>query len=143
MRIRKSRKRFIRLSSAGVARVVFLTKKNKKKSNSVYSHPLYKKWRKRVFKRDGFKCILCGRNDYIEAHHIFPKSMFPELMLVLSNGVTLCGPANDKKSCHGKITGREMDFANSLRSFTSTKDPKWLSFIIVPLKIKKVLKNAK
>ena len=58
----------------------------------------YKAWRKLVFKRDGYTCADCGkRGSYIQAHHIFRKSLFPHLALVVENGVTLC------KECHLKI----------------------------------------
>ena len=51
-------------------------------------------WREAVFKRDGFKCRMCGyvpnRSGTLNAHHIRLWSRFPELRLEVSNGVTLC-----------------------------------------------------
>jgi len=40
-------------------------------------------------------CVLCGpdvfyRSYQLQAHHIRPKSIFPDLALRLSNGVMLC-----------------------------------------------------
>lgn len=40
-------------------------------------------------------CVLCGpsvgyRAHQLQAHHIRPKSLFPDLALRLSNGVMLC-----------------------------------------------------
>ena len=56
----------------------------------------YKLWRKAVFERDNFTCIWCGdnRGGNIEADHIKPFSLFPELRLAIDNGRTLC------ISCH-------------------------------------------
>lgn len=47
-------------------------------------------WRKSVFERDNYKCILCGSNKDIEAHHIYGYKMFPEKRYDTSNGATLC-----------------------------------------------------
>ena len=62
-------------------------------------YPGYKEWRKEVFKRDGYKCVKCGCNKSgeLEAHHIKPRSEFKELILDISNGLTVC------KKCHKNI----------------------------------------
>jgi len=63
----------------------------------------YKEWRKSVFRRDNWTCKKCGarskKNCYvrIEAHHIKPFALFPELRFVIDNGVTLCKPCHDKE----------------------------------------------
>lgn len=60
----------------------------------------YKEWRRNVFARDNFACVLCGaKNGFgisirLEADHIRPFSLFPELRFDVSNGRTLC------HSCH-------------------------------------------
>ena len=55
-------------------------------------YPGYKEWRKEVFKRDGYKCVLCGCNKSgeLEAHHIKTRSKHKELILDISNGLTVC-----------------------------------------------------
>ena len=54
----------------------------------------YKDWRLSVFLRDNKTCIICSSKKDIEADHIKPWSIFPELRFTLSNGRTLC------HSCH-------------------------------------------
>lgn len=54
----------------------------------------YKLWRTAVFERDNYTCIWCGFKGYIEADHIKPFSMFPELRFAIDNGRTLCKPCH-------------------------------------------------
>jgi len=56
-------------------------------------------WKKKVFKRDGYACGFCGiGNTKIEADHIRPFSLYPELRLDLANGQTLCKPCHKRKT---------------------------------------------
>jgi len=65
------------------------------------------RWRTRVYKRDGYKCVLCGRgNCRIDPHHILPKSLFPKLKYLVSNGATLC------RRCHKKTFRKELEFVD-------------------------------
>jgi 5-methylcytosine-specific restriction endonuclease McrA len=69
------------------------TKPNRKIRGSLE----YKRWRFSVFQRDDFKCTECNKKGKtLQAHHIKPFSLFPELRLDLNNGITLC------LSCHKK-----------------------------------------
>lgn len=56
----------------------------------------YKRWRKLVFERDDYTCVLCRekRGGDLEADHIKPFAFFPKLRFEISNGRTLC------KECH-------------------------------------------
>jgi hypothetical protein len=55
----------------------------------------YRLWRKSVFERDNYTCIWCGiRGGELQADHIKPFALFPELRLAIDNGRTLC------RSCH-------------------------------------------
>lgn len=59
-------------------------------------------FRNGVFKRDDYKCKMCGLRcydmehvtDVFDAHHIIDRSLMPNGGYVLENGITLC------KHCH-------------------------------------------
>lgn len=61
----------------------------------------YQDWRKKVFERDNFKCVKCGINGYVEADHIKPFALYPELRFDITNGQTLC------KGCHKTKTSED------------------------------------
>ena len=62
-------------------------------------------WRKAVFKRDNYMCKICGeRGGYIEADHIKPYALFPELRFDVSNGRTLCRECHKNTQTYGSKT---------------------------------------
>lgn len=65
-----------------------ITKENEKQRKSLE----YKLWRKAVYERDNYTCVLCGCNESgkLNADHIKPFSLFPELRFAIDNGRTLC-----------------------------------------------------
>ena len=96
-------------------------KRHPRFKKTIYNHPNYRKWRKAVFRRDNYTCQLCGRTDYIEAHHIRKKSTHPSLVFDVDNGITLCGPCTDKNSCHGKVTHHEKKYERMLLDIVKSK----------------------
>jgi 5-methylcytosine-specific restriction endonuclease McrA len=62
-----------------------------------YHSEEYQNWRIGVFTRDGFKCVECGKiGGELNAHHIKARSLYPELVFDVNNGITLC------LECHKK-----------------------------------------
>ncbi len=80
----------------------------KKSRDNLY--PGYKEWRREVYKRDNFQCQVCGYNKSgaLEAHHKKPRNKYPELLLDVDNGITLC------KKCHKEVHyGKNIQSQNS------------------------------
>lgn len=55
-------------------------------------------WRRAVFQRDNYMCQDCGDDTggNLNAHHIKRRADFPDLELMVWNGITLC------QSCHAE-----------------------------------------
>lgn len=68
----------------------------------------YREWRRSVLERDGFACTWCGSREKINADHIKPYSLFPDLRYDTSNGRALC------ESCH-RLTDTYGNRAKSLK----------------------------
>jgi len=69
----------------------------------------YQKVRKKVLKRDNYKCQLCDNNMKLEVHHIIPMRKLwdidnKKLVTDINNLITLC------KKCHQSIKGREKEY---------------------------------
>jgi 5-methylcytosine-specific restriction endonuclease McrA len=76
--------------------------------------PYYlKRWSTLVRLRDNHKCYMCEKLDKhdMHAHHIYPKSVYPEKAYELTNGVCLCG------DCHLRIVHTSWG-----------KNPSWLKW---------------
>lgn len=61
----------------------------------------YLDWKAAIFIRDNRTCVLCGSTRDIEADHIKPFSMYPELRFDISNGRTLCHDCHRKTDTYG------------------------------------------
>jgi len=75
---------------------------NKKKKKNQDAKKIYRQsdiyfWSREVRMSDNYHCVYCNTSKKLSAHHIFPKSKYPELKFNLSNGILLC------KKCHDEI----------------------------------------
>lgn len=59
----------------------------------------YKEWRRKIWKRDNFKCLFNNSecNGKIIAHHILSWKKYLELRYKISNGVSLCHKHHPRK----------------------------------------------
>lgn len=61
----------------------------------VYRSRQYREWRTAVFVRDDYTCRFCHKKGgTLNADHIQPFSLFPELRFDINNGRTLCVPCH-------------------------------------------------
>ena len=73
-----------------------------------------KQWRKEVYKRDNYTCLMCGARSkagtavVLNCHHIKPFISNPDLRFDINNGATLC------ESCHKKTYKKEHLYENLL-----------------------------
>jgi hypothetical protein len=69
----------------------------------------YVEWRKAVYKRDGHKCVCCGKKYRPSAHHLNGWAWCFSGRYDVKNGVTLCGSNKNPKygpvvtGCHDKF----------------------------------------
>lgn len=68
--------------------------------------PEYRLWRLAVYERDNYTCIWCGSKEKIEADHIKPFSLFPELRFAIDNGRTLCRKCHQTTETWGNKGGK-------------------------------------
>lgn len=62
----------------------------------------YKEWRTKVFERDNFTCQWCRiHGGRLNADHIKPFSLFPELRYDINNGRTLCIDCHKETESYG------------------------------------------
>lgn len=87
-------------------------------NESIRKSPAYKAWRKSVFIRDGYLCVLGGKEhgSRLEADHIKPFALFPELRFDVSNGRTLCKACHKKTDTYGRRVPRYVT-ANSFNKW--------------------------
>lgn len=62
----------------------------------------YKLWRKAIFERDKYTCVWClSIGGTLNADHIKPFALFPELRFAIDNGRTLCHGCHKKTDTYG------------------------------------------
>jgi 5-methylcytosine-specific restriction endonuclease McrA len=111
---------------------------NKKKVHIGINHPLYKRdrsqikskrpryentqWRKAVFERDNYTCVFCNiKGGKLQADHIKPYCLYPDLRWELDNGRTLCFECHKKTDTYGiNSTKYKQDGPIQVKSTSST-----------------------
>ena len=64
----------------------------------------YKSWRNLIFERDNYTCVWCRtRGGHLQADHIKPFALFPNLRLEVSNGRTMCVPCHKRTGTWGRV----------------------------------------
>jgi len=76
----------------------------------------YQIWRNAVFLRDNFtcqnpNCEFCKNKQgvFLNAHHIYPLNLFPELAFKIDNGITYCGDFHLKSGLHKEMKIKFME----------------------------------
>lgn len=80
---------------------------NKKNAAGVFVLTLWPSIRRKIIKRDGYRCKICSREENLTVHHILPTSLClhsSEMDYLRSsfNLVTLC------EGCHAKLHSRKI-----------------------------------
>ena len=72
-----------------------------------FKDPIYQDWRKKVLRRDRYKCQMPGckrKGKRMQTHHIRKWSVASSFRYDVDNGVTLCW------DCHKEVTGSEAHY---------------------------------
>lgn len=91
---------------------------------TIYEDSRYKKWRDKIYKRDGHACQFPGCKwpmGKLNAHHIRMKWYFPELIFTLTNGIALC--EHHHKYIHKRDSNNYIDLLTDL-AIANTLKPK-------------------
>ena len=87
-----------------------MSKKQKLPSLATVKKTLFADWALRVKKRDGFKCVLCGCEDRLSAHHWYACDHNAHgARYCVDNGVTLC------YTCHLRTVHCRADYVTVRR----------------------------
>jgi hypothetical protein len=92
-----------------------ITKKKQRSMDRTSKKKKLSEWSLSVRARDGKKCVVCNREDFLNAHHILPKENYKEFMYDIMNGITLC-PSHHKFSKYSAHKN-QVWFAEFLRTY--------------------------
>ena len=82
--------------------------------------PKYK-WAKEVRRQWDYKCAYCGKSEAdnwnIQAHHIVPKTIAPELATDTTNGIALCRKHHYAAHCGDYINTKTYEQCKQDRAY--------------------------
>ena len=67
-------------------------------------------WKVNLYHRDNYCCQKCGTTVNLTLHHLFPKSLYPELKTNMNNLITLCERCH--QNYHNKYCKRDINVCN-------------------------------
>ena len=102
-----------------------------------YRTPEYIAWRKAVLKREGERCVVCGRGRpaRLQVDHVYQQSRYPELKFSVDNGRTLCIP------CHKRTPNYGYKAASYIPSFEKYEE--WIKSEKERIRLAKLKKKLK
>ena len=100
-------------------------KRKKKKSARALIRESEILLRQQMLERDGYKCLMCGKESYLQMSHIYPKGIYRHMRFELDNVVTHC------RACH--LFKWHRDIVGSYE---------WLQKTLDPTRLKKLKKMA-
>ena len=83
---------------------------NAKGTYNVSPQRQHRDWSNLVIRSAGYKCLACGADSGLEAHHLWPQSWFPQLRYVPRNGMALCRPCNEKAPWKREVTPQQLQW---------------------------------
>lgn len=83
----------------------------------------YKTWRTKVYERDNYTCQCCGKQGRLNAHHIYPFSLYEDLRYNIDNGITLCRDCHDstKDGSFHNVYGTHNNTVDQLKEYILNK----------------------
>ena len=83
----------------------------------------YHNWRLSVYKRDKYRCVICGSKKDINAHHLHNYADYPLLRIDVGNGATLC------LCCHVGFHSKYGKVKNTVEQFEEYKNSLVMSLV--------------
>lgn len=96
-------------------------KQNPNWAGGVTPRKMSRVWTQSVFKRDGYRCVICGSQGRLHAHHLDGYHWCKDRRFDVSNGVTLCVPCH--KEFHSQY-GTRRNTESQFIEFQQTKQEK-------------------